>query len=259
MAALCGALADEIMKKKIKIIFPVPLNENTRDMVEAQLPAELIRPEFEVAFVGSKRLMTLADSYYDMAIMEMIVLEAGLAAEEEGFDAVCINTVSDSALSALRSRLNIPVLSPGQSAFHTACMLGHKFSILTMWNQWRPLYQKTLKDYGLEHRLASIRSIDTRPDVQELLEGKEEIVFGKLEAAARAAIDTDGADVIVLGSTTMHQSHRYLVEHLDVPVINPGVIAYKLCEVFLELGLCHSKKAYPAPERLQDAALFPES
>lgn len=245
------------MSKRIKVIFPVPLNEHTREMVEAQLPPELIRPEFEVEFVGSKRLMTLADSYYDMAIMEMIVLEAGMKAEDEGFDAVCINTVSDSALSALRSRLSIPVLSPGQSAFHTASMLGHKFSIITMWDQWIPLYEKTLKEYALGHRLASIRSIDTRPDVQELLEGKEEIVFGKLEAAARAAIDSDGADVIVLGSTTMHQSHQYLSKHLEVPVINPGVIAYKLCEVFLDLGLTHSKKAYPSPERLQDSELFP--
>jgi allantoin racemase len=244
-------------KRRIKIIFPVPLNEHTRAMVEAQIPPELVRPEFEVQFVGSKRLMTLADSYYDMAIMEMIVLEAGMKAEEEGFAAVCINTVSDSALAALRARLSIPVLSPGQSAFHAACMLGHKFSILTMWDPWVPLYRKTLKEYGLEQRLASIRSIDTRPDVQELLEGKEEVVFGKLERAARLAIDEDGADVIVLGSTTMHQSHRHLAGALEVPVINPGLVAYKLCELFLELGLSHSKKAYPSPERVQDELLFP--
>ena len=39
------------------------------------------------------------------------------------------------------------------------------------------MYMKTLRDYKLEHRLASIRHIDTRPDVQELLEGKEDIIF----------------------------------------------------------------------------------
>ncbi|MCT7085154.1 aspartate/glutamate racemase family protein, partial [Salmonella enterica] len=88
---------------------------------------------------------------------------------------VCVNTVSDSGLSALRSRLSIPVLAPGIAAFHTACMLGQKFSILTMWPRWYPLYRKTLKEYGLEARLASIRSIDVRPDTQALLEGKEEV------------------------------------------------------------------------------------
>jgi len=110
------------MKKRIKLIFPVPMNEHTKDMVESQIPAELIGDNFQVEFAGSKELMTLADSYYDLFIMESIVLEAGMKAEEEGFDAVCINTVSDSALAALRSRLSIPVIGPGIASFHTAAM-----------------------------------------------------------------------------------------------------------------------------------------
>ncbi len=247
------------MSKRIKVIFPVPLSEHTHALIETQIPRVFIRPEFDVEFVGSKRLMTLANSYYDMFIMDGIVVEAGLRAEEEGFDAVCINTVSDSGLYALRSRLSIPVIGPGQAAFHLACVLGHRFSILTMWEAWLPLYRKTLKEYGLEARLASIRHIDTRPDVQELLEGKEEVVFTALEAAGRRAIEEDGADVLVLGSTTMHQSHAYLAERLPVPVVNPGLVAYKLCELCLDLGMTHSKKAFPAPETLQDEAIFPSA
>lgn len=242
--------------KRIKVIFPVPMNEHTRPLVESQLPADIVRPGFEVEFVGAGKALTLADSYYDMALMELAVIQAGIRAEDEGFDAVCINTVSDSGLYALRSRLRIPVISPGQSAFHLACMLGQKFSIITMWERWFPLYKKTIGEYGLGSRLASIRSIDTRPDTQELLSGKEDIVFAKLEAAARAAIDEDGADVIVLGSTTMHQSHAYLADRLPVPVINPGVVAYKLCEMFLETGLSHSKRCFPSPETRKDEAFL---
>ncbi len=243
-----------MMKKRIKMIFPVPMSEATRPLVESQLPASLMRPDIDVSFVGAGQVMTLADSYYDMALMELAVIEAGIKAEEEGYDAVCVNTVSDSGLSALRSRLSIPVLAPGIAAFHTACMLGQKFSILTMWPRWYPLYRKTLKEYGLESRLASIRSIDVRPDTEALLEGKEEVVFAKLLEAGRLAIEQEGADVIVLGSTTMHQSHAYLAQHLPVPVLNPGLIAYKMCEVLLDLGLCHSKIAYPSPEQNKDAA-----
>ena len=242
------------MSKRIKMIFPVPMSDATRALVQSQLPLALQRPDIEVSFVGAGQVMTLADSYYDMALMEKAVIEAGIRAEEEGFDAVCINTVSDSGLAALRSRLSIPVLAPGLAAFHTACMLGQRFSVLTMWSRWYPLYRKTLKEYGLEARLASIRSIDVRPDTEALLQGKEEVVFGKLLAAARLAIEEDGADVIVLGSTTMHQAHAYLAEHLPVPVLNPGVIAYKQCELLLDLGLSHSKAAYPNPEQNKDAA-----
>ena len=240
------------MGKRVKMIFPVPMSEATRPMVESQLPAEFRRSDIEVSFVGAGSTITLADSYYDMAIMELAVIEAGLRAQDEGFDAVCINTVSDSGLAALRARLDIPVLSPGQSAFHVASMLGHKFSIITMWERWFPLYRKTLREYGLESRVASIRAIEVRPDTVELLSGKEDFVFAKLEETALKAIKEDGADVIVLGSTTMHQSHAYLASRLPVPVLNPGVIAYKMCEMFLDLGLSQSKKAYPSPETLKD-------
>ena len=60
--------------------------------------------------------------------------------------------------------------------------------------------------------------------------------------------------MIVLGSTTMHQSHAYLSERLPVPVINPGLVSYKLCELMLSLGLKPSRKAYPAPHNLNDDA-----
>ena len=100
-------------------------------------------------------------------------------------------------------------------------------------------------DLGIEHALASVRSIDVAPDNQALLSGKEEALFPLLEAAARAAVVEDGAQVIVLGSTTMHQSHAYLSNALDVPVINPGPLSYKMAEMMLSSGSSHSRKAHP--------------
>ena len=82
---------------------------------------------------------------------------------------------------------------------------------------------------------------------QALLAGKEDEVFPLLEQAANKAIAEDGAEVLILGSTTMHQSHAYLSARLPVPVINPGPLSYKLAESMLALGLRHSRVGYPAP------------
>ncbi|MFT6366772.1 MAG: allantoin racemase [Halioglobus sp.] len=234
------------------MIMPVPMPPVALAAFEAQIPPSLRRDDVSIDFVAVKEGAKILDSYYELTMADAFVLEAGLSAEEEGYDAVCINSMSDSGMAALRSRLSIPVVGPGQSCLLTACMLGDKFSILTMWDQWRPLYKKTIQEQGLAHRLASIRSIDVRPDTQELLAGKEEVVFAQLEAAGLAAIEEDGADVIIIGSTTMHQSHEYLAERLPVPVLNPGLISLKLCEMLLDLGLSHSKRAYPPPEVLND-------
>lgn len=241
------------------MIVPIPMDKAGVANRAAQLPATQIADGFEVDFKAVSYGAALGDSYYDAMLMDMSVFEAGLSAQADGYDAVCIDTVSDSGMYALRSRLDIPVIGPGQASLHMACMLGHKFSIVSMWPQWFHFYRKTLKEYGLESRCASLRSIDTRPDLEELLEGKEEVVFAKLESESMKAIEEDGADVIILGSTTMHQSHAYLSEKLPVPVVNPGMVAYKMCEVFLETGLSHSKTAFSPPEAPNDAAISARS
>jgi len=51
----------------------------------------------------------------------------------------------------------------------------------------------------------------------------------------------------------MHQSAAHLASVLPVPVINPGVVAWKTAEMLVTLGLTHSKKAFPAPEVGKDA------
>ena len=106
-------------------------------------------------------------------------------------------------------------------------------------------YEKTINDLGIKSSLASIRSIDVAPDNQALLEGKEEEIFPLLEIADKKAIDEDNAEVIILGSTTMHQAHSILSSHLPVPVINPGPLTYKKAELLLSSGLSHSRNAYP--------------
>jgi Asp/Glu/hydantoin racemase len=83
------------------------------------------------------------------------------------------------------------------------------------------------------------------PDNQALLEGKEEEIFPLLETAAKKAIDQDNAEVIILGSTTMHQAHSFLSSRLPVPIINPGPLTYKKAELLLSSGLSHSRNGYP--------------
>ena len=190
-----------------------------------------------------------------MALADIGVLEAGLEAQERGFDAVCIDTMSDSGVAALRSELSIPVIGPGRASMLMAMMLGKRFSIIAMWPHWKHIYVKTLDELGLGHACASFRALDLKPDNQSLLAGKERDVFPALEALARRCIEEDGADVILLGSTTMHQAHRHLAEALPVPVLNPGPLTYKLAEALLGLDLSHSRAGYPKSSAPRSAAI----
>lgn len=240
---------------RIKYIIPFPFDVG-QDIRSAQVPGDLLGEGTHVECVPVRNTATLVDCYYEDLIFEMYIVEAGLRAEEEGYDAVVMDTVSDSGLAALRSRLSIPVLGPGLVSYAVAIMLGKRFSIITMWDQWRHLYEKNLDTYHLWSHCASIRAAGIRPDMEELLSGKEETVFPRLTEEARLAITEDGADVILLGSTTMHQAADYMARHLDAPVINPGPVAIKMAEAMVQLGLSHSKVAFPSPAVIQDEKFF---
>jgi allantoin racemase len=238
--------------KRIKVIVPVPLPAAALRTYEEQVPPDLVAPGYEVEFVGVRNGGVHGGNLYEALLYEVFVLDAGSKAEEQGYSAICINSMSDSGVGALRSRLKIPVVGTGQATLLLACLLGRKFSIITMWRQWEHFYLKILSEQGLTSRLASIRSIDVEPDPVKLLGGKTDEIATRLEQEARAALEHDHADVIILGSTTMHQANAHLAAALPVPVINPGAVAYKMCELLLATGLTHSKAAFGSPAHLAD-------
>jgi allantoin racemase len=231
--------------KRVLVIVPFPMNERNLAQRRAQVGAVELGPGIEFDFRPVKAAPRNYVSASDMVLAEVGALEAGLQAEAEGYDAVCIDTMSDSGLAALRAELSIPVIGPGRASVLMAMMLGRRFSYVAMWPHWKHLYEKVLGELGVAHACASIRWIDATPDNQSLLAGKEDQVFPQLEAVAHRCIDEDGADVILLGSTTMHEAHGHLAERLPVPVVNPGPLTYKLAEAALGLGLTHSRAAYP--------------
>ena len=237
---------------RIKYIVPFPFDDEGIARRAEQLPETLRTPGVDYDFVPVRNSIHNADSAYELLILDAYIAEAGLRSEDEGYDAVVMDTVSDSGLGALRSRLSIPVLGPGLVQQHVAAMLDKRFSILTMWRRWISMYERTMAEYQTSHYCASIRSIDVRPDQEQLLEGKEETVFAALEEQGRLAIEQDRAEVILIGSTTMHQSVEHLRSTLGVPVINPGLLAIKMAQLFVELGLAHSKAGYMSPEVIQD-------
>ena len=143
---------------RIKYIIPFPFDVG-QEIRAAQVPDDVLGTGTEVECVPVRNTATLVDCYYEDLIFEMFIVEAGLRAEAEGFDAVVMDTVSDSGLWALRSRLSIPVLGPGLVSYVVAIMLGRRFSIITMWDQWRHLYETNLDKYKLWSHCASIRSV----------------------------------------------------------------------------------------------------
>ena len=233
---------------KILVIVPFALNADGVARRRDQLKAVKLDPDSEFHFRPVKAGPTSFMSPHDWSLMDLAIFEAGASAEADGFDAVCIDTMSDSGMAALRSVLDIPVVSPGRASMLYALTLGSKFSVLAQWEPAILRYKKQIPEWGLAQSCASVRSFDTPPSFDTLMDGKEDKVFPKMLDVCMRCIEQDGADVICLGSTTMHQAAEWLAKRLPVPLINPGPLTYKLVETMLALKLTHSRAAYPKPQ-----------
>jgi allantoin racemase len=238
---------------RILVVVPVVVDDDGVSRRAAQIP-EGLRSEVEVVYRAVKRGPVRFDSETDSLLADFFCYEAGISAEADGFDAVCVDTTSDSGIAALKSRLSIPVVGPGESSYHLAQILGKKFSIITLSKEWQHTNWSDVAKAGFADSCLSVRYVDVEPDLDELLTGQEDELFPALARAAEQCVSEDGADVIILGSTTMHEAHAYLSEHLNVPVVNPGVASLWMAYILVQAGLAQSKHAYPAPATPQDAA-----
>ena len=73
---------------KIKMILPVPIPDEALAAFEAQVPVSLQRPDLQIDFCAAKNGGKILDSYYEMTLADAFVLEAGLSAQAEVYDAV---------------------------------------------------------------------------------------------------------------------------------------------------------------------------
>jgi allantoin racemase len=185
----------------------------------------------------------------DLPFQALGHLEAGITAAAD-CDALFLNTVGDYGLPALKAALSIPVVGAGEASLRLAPSLGRRFAIVTIWPvsmNFIPL--GLLRDYGLEALSVGIRNVGVEADLDSL--GRDDSVIARMQAgvqdvldrvvdACHAAVETDGAEVVVLGCTCMSPVADAIAARCPVPVINPLAAALKMAEGLASMRLSAS-------------------
>ena len=236
------------MVQKVLVIIPFPLNEEGVANRRLQVQSTNIRSDLVFDYVPVRASSSSFMSDHDWILMDVGCFEAGINAEKDGYSGVVIDSTSDSGADALRSVLDIPVIAPGRTSCLYALTLGNSFGILAMDEVGVFSHQQWIAARQLSQFCSAIEPIGGTTDVSSLMSGKEAEILPLMRSAAERAVDK-GAEVIILGSTTMHQAGDWLNEELRVPVVNPGPLTYKMIETILALNHSHSRKAYPKPEK----------
>jgi allantoin racemase len=187
-------------------------------------------------------------SSYDATLSTIEDLKCAMAAEEAGYHAVIIPCGGDPGIAPLREVLTIPVVPPGSAAKHICSLLGPRFSIVTTGKG--PVKRTEIHERDGLMKLVSIHRVGlTVPEVRVKLRE----AYEAMTREGRRAVEEYGACSVTYGCMSMGflMVDEKLSAEIGVPVVNPVKAAVKTAETLIDLGLTHSKKAYPVPPNLR--------
>ncbi|TWT10592.1 aspartate/glutamate racemase family protein [Reyranella sp. CPCC 100927] len=157
----------------------------------------------------------------------------------------------------------IPITSCAHAQMHVAGLLGDKFSIIDVSETHNMQMAHLVVQYRMTGRCASIRNVnfplpkphlpDERPIQAErdrALAGKPSVMLSAAVTEAVAAIEDDGADVIMLGCSAAYWMQPLLQKRLntigwDVPVLEGYRCAIAVAKTLVDLGVDASGLAFP--------------
>ena len=187
------------------------------------------------------------ECHVDEAVATLGLLR--LVAEEEalGTQGYVIACFGDTGIDAARELAAGPVVGMTEAALFAAAIVAPVFSIVTLPPRTIMQAERVVSRYGLGHRCRRIRAIDVLvDDCVEL----DSLLLEAMIAEARAALDEDGAEAIILGCAGLSGLVEPMTAALGVPVIEGVSMALKMVEGLVATGLRTSKRrSYAAPPR----------
>ncbi|MBU2409929.1 MAG: aspartate/glutamate racemase family protein, partial [Gammaproteobacteria bacterium] len=204
---------------KLLLINP-NISQSVSDLIEAEArraaapgtEVTVMTAPFGVAYIET-RFESLIGAYATAQV-------AGECAHN--FDALVVAAFGDPGIDGLREALDIPVVGLTEAALMSACLLGKRFSIVAISRRITAWYREVVQANGLEGRLASIRCLDTPlRSIGAVQEDHGEV----LRALCQAAIDEDGADVIIIAGAPLAGLARAIKEGLFAGIIALGLFS----------------------------------
>jgi allantoin racemase len=209
------------------------LNPNTSAAVTERLAASAraaAAAGTQIVPLTAPRGVPFIASRAEAQIAGAVALE--MLAEHHGrYDAAIIAAFADPGLLGARELFDVPIVGLAEAAMLTACMLGRRFSIVTI--AMGPWFRECVDMHGLGGRCASIRMLDEPfASLASVQEEKEE----ELVALAPRAGPEDEADVVILAGAPLAGLAARVRQRIPVPLVEQTIAAVRQAETLVALS-----------------------
>ncbi len=215
------------------------INPNTAPELTATITAAaqaVAGPGVTVLGVNPAVGVPSVESHAEEAVAALGVLEQ-VRQTNDYTDAYVIACFGDTGVTAAREVATCPVVGMTEAALQTACLVAHRFVVITLPARTIAHTDRVVRALGLEHR-CSVTAVDV--PVADLVDGSTHLLDA-FTAAARAAIDTDHAEAVVLGCAGLADLVDPLTDVLGVPVIDGVAAGVGIAAGLVSMGLNTSR------------------
>jgi allantoin racemase len=221
-----------------RILVINPVGTSRWDVSDYDYLQRYVRQSTHVKVVSLPRGPHSLESASSVAAAEPAILDT-VRKYRSQCDAIVINCFADPGARAAREVSPVPVLGAAETSMMMACMLGERFSVICLSRQHSYKVRRQARVFGVSAKLASCRWVDLEP-LQ--LDSNPDRLHEILYEQATACVETDGAELVVLGCTGMAYAASRLADRVAFPVIEPMAATVKMAELMACLRLSTSRK-----------------
>jgi Asp/Glu/hydantoin racemase len=176
---------------------------------------EAAAPDTEITGFSARFGVPYIASRAGYAIASHAVLDA-YAAYASNADAIVIACFGDPGIDAVREVASVPVVGMAEAGCRAAAAQG-RFSIVTGGERWIAMLTEYVGVLGLADRFVGVRAVaPTGAQIAADPQGSAAV----LAQACRAAVEEDGAEIVVLGGAGLAGLSPRIAANVKAPLID---------------------------------------
>lgn len=224
------------MTFRVKIISPIKIDQADLERRQVRY-GQTASPDTLITVCNLPEGPTTLDTVADIVACEYAVFQVGADTRAEDCDAMLVDCVFDPAVDNIQTHTGIPTFGPMRTTLSLVHLVAQNFAIISRTPKQCEMMTDVIRRYGYVHSL-----VGTRPLGITYAQARQPAVFTQaMVQQIELAVQKDGAQAILMGSTTMALNDQLLAAARGVPLFMPGMFALRVMESMWKEGLLNRK------------------
>lgn len=202
---------------RVKIIPPIRVTDRDLQRRQRRYQARAA-PDTQIAVCDLPDGPAMLYTPDDLAHCDVAVLREGRATTPEEADAILVDCIFDPSVEALRTETGLPVFGPLRTTLPLVSLVSSRFAVIAALECHCDPLVELIQRYGYSESLVAVRSLgESYPATAE--------AYAMAMEEQLAAVRQDGAEAVVMGSTTMAVRDEIRVAAGGMPLFLTGMVA----------------------------------